>query len=172
MLIIRNVQRSITTRCFQTCDARLCPSLLRSRAGRGGDRRGYGGLCQFRHPREMWEQSRGPRDDDRRRAKPRGRRRSWTRTCRRRRQWTRWWRRVVYDARGDQLDDITQNNLPRSLLVTEKGIFPAQGIDCAPSRTSQGIDVNMCTVDLALPRDAVVKDTRCCRGTRGSTAGL
>jgi hypothetical protein len=68
----------------------------------------------------------------------------------------RWWQRMVYDAHGNRLGDITQNNLPRSLLVIEQGNFPAQGIDCAPSRTSQGIDVNTCTVDLALPRDGVV----------------
>ena len=38
---------------------------------------------------------------------------------------------VVYDAHGDQLRVITHN-----LLVIEQGIFQAQGVVCAPSRTS------------------------------------
>src|SRR5437879_2836687 len=64
---------------------------------------------------------------------------------------------VVYDANGVRLGDITQYDIPRSLLVVEKGIFNPRAL-FVPFSAIQVIDLDTFTVYLSLPRDVIVKE--------------
>jgi ribosomal 30S subunit maturation factor RimM len=64
---------------------------------------------------------------------------------------------TVYDANGERLGDVTQYDIPRSLLVVEKGIFKPRSL-FVPFSAIQSVSQEDLTIYLNLPRDVVVKE--------------
>jgi hypothetical protein len=63
---------------------------------------------------------------------------------------------AVYDVAGERLGDISQYDLPRRLLVVEKGIFHPQVL-YVPFSAIASVNREDLTIYLNLPRDVVVK---------------
>lgn len=64
---------------------------------------------------------------------------------------------VVYDVHGERLGDISQYDIPRRLLVVEKGILRPR-VMFVPFSAIETINREDLTVYLNLPRDVVVKE--------------
>jgi hypothetical protein len=64
---------------------------------------------------------------------------------------------VVYDVHGERLGDISQYDLPRRLLVVEKGIVRPRVL-FVPFSAIETINREDLTVYLNLPRDVIVKE--------------
>ncbi len=64
---------------------------------------------------------------------------------------------VVVDVDGKRLGDITQYDIPRSLLVVEKGMFKPRVL-FVPFSAIQFVDASAYTVVLSLPSDVVLKE--------------
>ncbi|HET8908229.1 MAG TPA: PRC-barrel domain-containing protein [Ktedonobacterales bacterium] len=63
---------------------------------------------------------------------------------------------AVYDIEGTHVGDITQYDVPRSLLVVEQGIFRPRVL-FVPFSAIQSVDRDVLSVYLNLPKDALVK---------------
>ena len=63
---------------------------------------------------------------------------------------------AVYDSEGERLGDISQYDIPRRLLVVEKGIFHPQVL-YVPFSAIASVNREDLTIYLNLPRDVVVK---------------
>ena len=63
---------------------------------------------------------------------------------------------AVYDIEGAHVGDITQYDVPRSLLVVEQGIFRPRVL-FVPFSAIQTVDRDVLSVYLNLPKDALVK---------------
>ena len=64
---------------------------------------------------------------------------------------------AVYDVEGERLGDISQYDVPRRLLVVEKGIFHPRVL-FVPFSAIETINREDLIIYLNLPRDVVVKD--------------
>ena len=64
---------------------------------------------------------------------------------------------AVYDVDGERLGDISQYDVPRRLLVVEKGIFHSQVL-YVPFSAIESVNREDLTIYLNLPRDVVVKE--------------
>jgi ribosomal 30S subunit maturation factor RimM len=64
---------------------------------------------------------------------------------------------VVYDTNGERLGDVTQYDIPRSLLVVEKGIFKPRSL-FVPFSAIESVNREDLTIYLNLPRDVIVKE--------------
>jgi ribosomal 30S subunit maturation factor RimM len=64
---------------------------------------------------------------------------------------------AVYDVKGMRLGDITQYDIPRSLMVVEKGIFKPTVL-FVPFSAIKNIDRDALSVHLSLPKDVVLKE--------------
>jgi hypothetical protein len=64
---------------------------------------------------------------------------------------------AVYDSEGERLGDISQYDVPRRLLVVEKGIFHPQVL-YVPFSAIESVNREELTIYLNLPRDVVVKE--------------
>jgi len=64
---------------------------------------------------------------------------------------------VVYDVNGERLGDISQYDIPRRLLVVEKGIFNPRVL-FVPFSAIASVNREELSVYLTLPRDAIVKE--------------
>jgi len=64
---------------------------------------------------------------------------------------------VVYDVNGERLGDISQYDIPRRLLVVEKGIFNPRVL-FVPFSAIQSVNREELTIYLTLPRDVIVKE--------------
>jgi sporulation protein YlmC with PRC-barrel domain len=64
---------------------------------------------------------------------------------------------AVYDVEGERLGDISQYDIPRRLLVVEKGIFHPQVL-YVPFSAIESVNREDLTIYLNLPRDVVVKE--------------
>jgi hypothetical protein len=64
---------------------------------------------------------------------------------------------AVYDSEGERLGDISQYDIPRRLLVVEKGIFHPQVL-YVPFSAIESVNREDLTIYLNLPRDVVVKE--------------
>ncbi len=63
----------------------------------------------------------------------------------------------VYDVAGKRVGDLTQYDIPRALLVVEKGIFNPTVL-FVPFSAVKRVDTASLSVDLSLPTDALVKE--------------
>ena len=64
---------------------------------------------------------------------------------------------AVYDVEGERLGDISQYDVPRRLLVVEKGIFHPRVL-FVPFSAIQSVNREDLIIYLNLPRDVVVKE--------------
>ena len=64
---------------------------------------------------------------------------------------------AVYDVEGERLGDVSQYDVPRRLLVVEKGIFHPR-VFFVPFSAIQSVNREDLTIYLNLPRDVVVKE--------------
>jgi sporulation protein YlmC with PRC-barrel domain len=64
---------------------------------------------------------------------------------------------AVYDSEGERLGDVSQYDVPRRLLVVEKGIFRPQVL-YVPFSAIESVNREELTIYLNLPRDLVVKE--------------
>jgi sporulation protein YlmC with PRC-barrel domain len=64
---------------------------------------------------------------------------------------------AVYDVNGERLGDVSQYDVPRRLLVVEKGIFHPRAL-FVPFSAIQIVNREDLTIYLNLPRDVVVKE--------------
>jgi sporulation protein YlmC with PRC-barrel domain len=64
---------------------------------------------------------------------------------------------AVYDVNGERLGDVSQYDIPRRLLVVEKGIFHPRVL-FVPFSAIQSVNREDLTVSLNLPRDSIVKE--------------
>jgi hypothetical protein len=64
---------------------------------------------------------------------------------------------VVYDVEGERLGDISQYDVPRRLLVVEKGIVRPRSW-FVPFSAIQSVNWEDLTIYLNLPRDVLVKE--------------
>jgi hypothetical protein len=64
---------------------------------------------------------------------------------------------AVYDSEGERLGDINQYDVPRRLLVVEKGIFHPRVL-FVPFSAIDNVNREDLTIYLNLPRDVVVKE--------------
>lgn len=64
---------------------------------------------------------------------------------------------IVYDVAGERVGDLTQYDVPRRLLVVEKGILNPRVL-YVPFSAIQDIDLGMFTIYLTLPRDVLIKE--------------
>jgi hypothetical protein len=64
---------------------------------------------------------------------------------------------AVYDSEGERLGDINQYDVPRRLLVVEKGIFHPRVL-FVPFSAIDSVNREDLTIYLNLPRDVVVKE--------------
>jgi sporulation protein YlmC with PRC-barrel domain len=64
---------------------------------------------------------------------------------------------AVYDSEGERLGDVSQYDVPRRLLVVEKGIFHPQVL-YVPFSAIESANREDLTIYLNLPRDVVVKE--------------
>jgi hypothetical protein len=64
---------------------------------------------------------------------------------------------AVYDREGERLGDISQYDIPRRLLVVEKGIFHPRAL-FVPFSAIESVNREDLTIYLNLPRDVVVKE--------------
>jgi hypothetical protein len=63
---------------------------------------------------------------------------------------------AVYDVEGERLGDVSQYDIPRRLLVVEKGIFHPRVL-FVPFSAIETVNREELTIYLNLPRDVVVK---------------
>jgi sporulation protein YlmC with PRC-barrel domain len=64
---------------------------------------------------------------------------------------------AVYDVDGERLGDVSQYDIPRRLLVVEKGIFHPRVL-FVPFSAIESVNREELTIYLNLPRDVVVKE--------------
>jgi sporulation protein YlmC with PRC-barrel domain len=64
---------------------------------------------------------------------------------------------AVYDVDGERLGDVSQYDIPRRLLVVEKGIFNPHVL-FVPFSAIQSVNREELSIYLNLPRDVVVKE--------------
>jgi sporulation protein YlmC with PRC-barrel domain len=64
---------------------------------------------------------------------------------------------AVYDVEGERLGDVSQYDVPRRLLVVEKGIFHPRVL-FVPFSAIETVNREDLTIYLNLPRDVVVKE--------------
>lgn len=63
----------------------------------------------------------------------------------------------VYDVAGKRVGDLTQYDIPRALMVVEKGIFNPTVL-FVPFSAVKLVDPASLSVDLSLPTDALIKE--------------
>jgi hypothetical protein len=64
---------------------------------------------------------------------------------------------IVFDVTGVRLGDITQFDIPRSLMVVEKGLVKPSVL-FVPFSAIKNIDRHLLSVDLSLPKDVLQKE--------------